>query len=267
MQRMALGIEYDGANYYGWQRQAHKPSVQAHLEKALSKIAAHPIATFCAGRTDAGVHASGQVIHFETTAVRPVHAWIRGANAYLPPDIRVLWLRQVPEEFDARKSALARRYCYIIANQPVSPGILHRGVTWILPPLEVAAMQAAAQFLRGQHDFSSFRAAGCQAKTPVRTIQAFQIRQSGKYIVLDVIANAFLHHMVRNMAGSLILVGQHKQPVDWIQTVLQARDRRLAGSTAPPNGLYLTQVFYPDNYQIPLSPHVPWFLSAEASFI
>jgi tRNA pseudouridine38-40 synthase len=261
MQRIALGIEYNGANYAGWQRQRHSPSIQAHIESALSKIAAHPVAVFCAGRTDAGVHASGQVLHFDTPSARPLIAWVRGVNAYLPSDIRVLWVKPVSSDFDARKSALSRRYCYIIANQPVSPGIMHKTITWVLSPLDAPLMQTGANFLLGNHDFSSFRAAQCQAKSPVRTLHDITITRKNEQIIVDVTANAFLHHMVRNIVGTLISVGQKKYPCAWIQDVLHAKDRRAAGLTAPSNGLYLVKVSYPDKFEIPLSTAFssPWF--------
>lgn len=259
MQRIALGIEYDGANYSGWQRQQHHASVQALLEKAIAKIASHPIEVICAGRTDAGVHASGQVVHFDTSANRPEFAWIRGVNNYLPRDIRVCWGKSVDSSFNARKSALSRRYCYIILNRPVRPGILHHAVTWMLPPLDVAAMQKGAQHLLGTHDFTTFRASGCQAKTATRTLSQIHLMRRGDQIILDVTANAFLHHMVRNITGSLLEVGQNKQSPEWIAEILQARDRRRAGITAPPQGLYLIKVNYPDNYPIPSDVRLPWF--------
>lgn len=267
MVRIALGVEYDGTHYSGWQRQSHKPSVQAQVEKALSHIANEPIQVFCAGRTDAGVHASGQIIHFDTSAQRPAVAWIRGANCHLPPDIRILWHQEVPADFDARKSAIGRRYCYIIANQPVPPGIMHRGVTWVLPPLDVVAMQQGAQYLIGEHDFSAFRAAGCQAKTPVRHLSRFSVSRHGTNIILDVTANAFLHHMVRNIAGSLIQIGQHKHPPQWIQMLLAKKDRRLAAATAAPNGLYLVHAIYPNNFDIPAFPRLPWFLTTQMTSV
>jgi len=260
MQRIALGLEYNGANYFGWQRQNHRPSIQAHLEAAIAKIADHAAPVFCAGRTDAGVHAYGQVIHFDTCSERPEIAWIRGINSYLPKDIPVLWSKPVSTDFDARKSAFSRRYCYIIANRKTSPGIMHQAITWVLEPLDVIAMDKGAQYLLGCHDFSSFRAAGCQAKTPVRTIHAIRVYSQGGHIILDITANAFLHHMVRNIVGTLLKVGAKQYPEAWIADVLNAKDRRMAGMTASANGLYLVDVGYPEQFCLPTFPHAPWFL-------
>lgn len=262
MQRIALGIEYDGSRYFGWQRQQNRSSVQGSLEIALGKVADHSVITFCAGRTDAGVHASNQVIHFDTQAVRAPVAWVRGVNSYLPPDIRVCWMQPVSSDFDARKSALSRRYCYIIVNRAVSPGILHHGVTWVLPSLDVAAMQSASQYLLGKHDFSSFRGANCQAKTPIRTISALQIHSAGDNIILDITANAFLYHMVRNIVGSLMMVGLGKCQEVWIKEVLAAKDRRLAGHTASPQGLYLVDVRYPASFGLTNPMKMPWFFGS-----
>jgi tRNA pseudouridine38-40 synthase len=260
MQRIAFGIEYDGANYYGWQRQAHHSAIQTHLEAAIAKVADHDVSTFCAGRTDAGVHACGQVVHFDTTALRPEFAWLRGVNTYLPRDIRVLWCKFVDSEFDARKSALSRRYCYVISNRPVRPGIMHKAITWILGDLEIEAMQKGARYLLGNHDFTSFRATACQAKTPIRTVQNIDVFRRGMSIIIDIRANAFLHHMVRNIAGTLIAVGHQKYPPAWVDEVLKAKDRRMAGMMAAPNGLYLVNVSYPTRFDIPLFAHAPWFL-------
>lgn len=260
MQRIALGLEYNGANYSGWQRQNHRPSIQAQVETAIAKIADHIAPVFCAGRTDAGVHAYGQVLHFDTFSKRPEIAWVRGINSYLPKDIRVLWSKPVSMDFDARKSAFSRRYCYVIENRKTSPGILHDAITWILEPLDVTAMHKGSQFLLGQHDFSSFRAAGCQAKTPVRTIHDIKVYCKGERIILDITANAFLHHMVRNIVGTLIQVGRQQHPEGWIAEVLQAKDRRQAGMTAAANGLYLVDVCYSNKFFLPPFSHAPWFL-------
>lgn len=260
MQRIALGLEYNGASYSGWQRQNHRPSIQAHLESAVAKIANHPSLVFCAGRTDAGVHACGQVVHFDTPSIRPEVAWVRGINSYLPKDIRVHWSRSVSAEFDARKSAFFRRYCYIIVNRKTRPGIMHEAMTWVLEPLDVDAMYKGAQYLLGKHDFSSFRATQCQAKTPIRTIQAVKVFRKGEHIILDITANAFLHHMVRNIVGTLIKVGQNQYPATWIAEVLAAKDRRSAGVTASPHGLYLVDVGYPNEFKIPATSIQPWFL-------
>lgn len=263
MPRIALGVEYSGAHYYGWQRQAHNISIQAHLESALSKVAATPILTYCAGRTDAGVHATNQVVHFNFSPIsssRPLVAWVRGVNTHLPPDIRVMWAQEVENDFDARKSALFRRYLYLFVNQTVKPGIMHRSITWVFPTLDYQVMHQGAQHLLGEHDFTSFRAAQCQAKSPVRHLHAIEVTQKGNCILLDVTANAFLHHMVRNIAGSLLLVGQGKYSPEWMKTVLEARDRRQAGVMAPPDGLYLIHVSYHSKFQIPNQPRYPWFL-------
>lgn len=261
MQRIALGVEYDGSRYFGWQRQLNNPSIQECLENAISKVADQPVTVFCAGRTDTGVHASNQVVHFETSAIRTPIAWIRGVNSYLPLDIRVCWQHDVPNDFDARKSALSRRYCYVMVNRAVSPGIMRHGVTWVLPPLNVQAMQKAADYLLGKHDFSSFRGAHCQAKTATRTILAIKIHSMGDNIILDITANAFLYHMVRNIVGTLMMVGQGKCEESWVRDVLTAKDRRLAGHTAPPSGLYLVDVRYPSHFNLPDPLRMPWFFA------
>ncbi len=259
MQRIALGIEYDGANYSGWQRQHHSPSIQAAVESAIAKVANHEVATICAGRTDAGVHAFGQVIHFDTSADRADFAWQRGVNTYLPKDIRVLWCKGVPSEFDARRSALSRRYCYVITNRNVRPGIMHKAISWVFGELCVDSMQKGAAYLEGNHDFASFRGSHCQSKTSIRNIHSIEVTRRGENILLDVKANAFLHHMVRNIAGSLIAVGQGKYPPIWVNEVLQAKDRRAAGIMAAPHGLYLLEVSYPDKFDLPKVPSLPWF--------
>ncbi len=261
MQRLAFGIEYDGSAYNGWQRQKHSLSVQEVVEKAISRVAAHEVKIFCAGRTDAGVHAFGQVIHVDTNAIRPEHAWVRGVNTYLPKDIRVLWCQSVSADFDARKSALSRRYCYVISNRTVSPGIMSNAITWIHGELCVESMKQAALYLIGKHDFTSFRGSSCQAKTPIRTIHQLEITQKGELILLDITANAFLHHMVRNITGSLVAIGKKKYPPQWLQTVLAAKDRRMADMMAPPTGLYLLDVSYPADI-LKLNPQsMPWFIA------
>ncbi|MGD9591101.1 MAG: tRNA pseudouridine(38-40) synthase TruA [Candidatus Berkiella sp.] len=262
MQKIALGIEYDGSAYCGWQRQQHSPSVQERVEAALMRVANHPVDVFCAGRTDAKVHASNQVVHFESPSIRPEHAWVMGANSHLPKDIRVLWCRHVSLEFDARKSAIFRRYCYVISNRKISPGIMNNAMTWVFADLCVDSMHKAAQFLVGNHDFTSFRGSQCQAKTALRTVHAISISRKNDMIVLDITANAFLHHMVRNIAGSLIAVGKKKHPPHWLKAVLEAKDRRLAGMMAPPHGLYLVDVSYPNDFMLPRMNALPWFLDA-----
>lgn len=261
--RIALGIEYRGSRYHGFQRQnAGVPSVQACLEQALSRVAGGEVLTInCAGRTDAGVHASGQVVHFDTQVERPLHAWIMGANMYLPKDISVTWAQVMPRHFHARFSAMARRYRYVIYNDPVRPAHMAEEVTWNHRPLDAQRMQEAAQALLGTHDFSAFRAGQCQAKSPVKTIHHFQVLQQGRFIVLDVRANAFLHHMVRNMAGVLMTIGAGERPVAWVEEVLASRNRRDAGVTAHPYGLYLVNVEYPEEFALPERYLGPHFLS------
>ncbi|MDN5849045.1 MAG: tRNA pseudouridine(38-40) synthase TruA, partial [Nitrococcus sp.] len=202
--RIALGIEYDGTRFSGWQRQSHRPSVQAALEQALSRVADHAVSVTCAGRTDAGVHATHQVIHFDTQSPRSPQAWIRGVNSNLPDDIRVIWMRAVAQDFHARFAAMARAYRYVILSRPVPPALHRERVAWTWHPLELAPMRAAAQHLLGEHDFSSYRALACQARHPVRTLHCLDITRCGDYFYVDVAANAFLHHMVRNIAGVLL---------------------------------------------------------------
>lgn len=261
--RIALGIEYKGARYRGWQRQeSGVPSVQAALEKALSQVAAEPVSLMCAGRTDAGVHASGQVVHFDTRVERPLKAWIMGGNANLPPDISVTWARVMPAEFHARFKAFARRYRYVIYNDPIRPAHLAEEVTWNHRPLDVARMREAAAHLVGTHDFTSFRAVQCQAKSPVKTVHHLEVIEHGRFIVIDVRANAFLHHMVRNFAGVLMTIGAGEREPGWVAEVLAARDRRAGGVTAHPYGLYLVQVEYPPEFELPQRYLGPHFLSA-----
>lgn len=260
MQRIALGIEYDGANYSGWQKQHHCPSIQTHLEKALSQIATVPISVICAGRTDARVHASGQIIHFDTPVLRQNIAWIKGVNTHLPHDIRVLWAKEVDSAFNARRSAISRRYCYVIVNRPISPGILRQGASWVREALDETLMQEGAQYLLGTHDFNAFRATQCQAKSSVRNVTAINVKRQGSNIIIDISANAFLHHMVRNITGTLLMVGQKKYPPVWVKEVLASKDRKAAGFTAPPQGLYLIKVCYPSHFEIPEHPCLPWFL-------
>lgn len=255
--RVALGLSYDGTAYHGWQSQEEVPSVQAALEKALSFVADHPVSVVCAGRTDGGVHALSQVVHFETTAVRTNYAWILGTNAQLPADIRVSWVQEVAEDFHARFSALARSYRYIIFNSPVHSALLRNQVTLCHRELEVERMQAAANYLVGEHDFTSFRALQCQAKSPVRTIHQLDIYRQDQFVIIDIKANAFLHHMVRNIAGVLIAIGSGKQEPIWAQEVLLAKDRAQGGVTAPSSGLYFMSVDYPEHFG--LSQYKPAF--------
>ncbi len=260
MTRIALGIEYDGAQHYGWQRQREVPSVQEHLEKALSTVANTPIEVQCAGRTDAGVHATGQVVHFDCDAVRPLKAWTMGVNANLPSSVAVKWCVHVSDDFIARFSATGRRYRYVIYNHKMRPAILEQGITHIHRPLNEHLMHEAAQALLGEQDFSAFRAALCQSKTPFRNVTNVTVSRHGAFVVVDISANAFLHHMVRNIVGSLVEIGSGHQPVDWIATLLAGRDRTLSAATAKPNGLYLVKVDYPDAFGLPEQPLGPLFL-------
>ncbi len=258
--RYALGIEYDGSNYHGWQRQKNVVSVQQKIEKALSKIANEPIEVICAGRTDTGVNATNQVIHFETEQVRKDVAWTLGVNTNLPKDIAVSWVHQVNDDFHARFSATARRYRYIIYNNPLRSAILSKGISFYHYPLDEKLMHQAAQHLVGQHDFTSFRTVHCQSHSPVRTLIHCNVSRKGDYVILDVKGNAFLHHMVRNIAGSLMRVGQELQTTAWIKEVLEAKNRCLAGMTAASAGLYFVDVDYPAEFGLPKRPLGPLFL-------
>ncbi|WP_016957321.1 tRNA pseudouridine(38-40) synthase TruA [Catenovulum agarivorans] len=258
--KIALGIEYNGAAYSGWQRQNHVVTVQQTLEEALSSVADSEIVVTCAGRTDAGVHATGQIVHFETEVPRKLSAWTLGANVKMANDVSVKWATQVPADFDARYSATARRYRYIILNQRLRSAILPEGTTLVYEPLDAEKMHQAAQALVGEKDFTSFRASHCQSNTPYRNVHAVSVSRFGQYIVIDIQANAFLHHMVRNIAGSLIEIGKGVQPVSWIEDLLHIKDRTLAAATAKPNGLYLVKVFYPEQFGIPEAALGPLFL-------
>lgn len=254
MARIVLGIEYDGSEYSGWQWQVNRRSVQAVLEAALSKIADHPVTVICAGRTDAGVHAFEQVVHFDTEAPRELHSWVLGGNSYLPDDVRILWAKPAQDDFHARYSAIARYYRYIILNRPVKSALSPRQTTWCYPSLDADEMHRAAQYLLGNHDFSSFRAQGCQSKSPFRVVYFIDVVRDGDQIFIDLSANAFLHHMVRNIAGVLIAIGAGKQPVTWTQELLEVKSRKLGGITAPPDGLYFAGVFYPERYGVNKHP-------------
>ncbi|QIJ00713.1 tRNA pseudouridine(38-40) synthase TruA [Stutzerimonas balearica] len=261
--RIALGVEYKGARYRGYQRQVDGvPSIQETLERALSRVAGgQPVSLTCAGRTDALVHASGQVVHFDTTVQRSPHAWVMGANANLPADISVTWAQQMPMGFDARFSAVSRRYRYVIYNDPIRPAHLAQEVTWNHRPLDIVAMREAAAMLVGTHDFSAFRASQCQAKSPVKTVHHLELLEFGRLIVIDIRANAFLHHMVRNIAGVLMTIGAGEQSVDWARQVLESRRREQGGVTAHPYGLYLVHVEYPAQFDVPERYLGPHFLS------
>lgn len=258
--RIALGIEYNGTNYYGWQRQRDVVSVQEKLEQALTKVAAEPIGVLCAGRTDSGVHGTGQVVHFDTNVIRKDAAWTMGVNANLPDDIAVRWSHHVSEEFHARFSATARRYRYIIYNHNLRPGILKNGVSHYHGQLDEKLMHLAGQYLLGENDFTSFRAAHCQANTPWRNIMHLEVVRQGTYIIIDIKANAFVHHMVRNIAGSLISVGLGEKPPEWISWLLEQRNRNLAAPTAKAAGLYLVEVDYPQEFGLPKASVGPLFL-------
>ena len=250
--RVAVGVQFDGAGFQGWQ--AQRPgvrTVQTVLEQALTRVADHPVRLVCAGRTDAGVHGVGQVAHFDANAVRSARNWVLGGNAHLPMDLSLSWAREVPGDFHARFSALARRYRYLILNQPHRSALWRGRATWCYRPLDAERMDEAGQALVGEHDFSSFRAAECQARHPIREIRELTVWRRGDGLVLEVEANAFLHHMVRNIAGVLMAIGAGDRPVEWAREVLAQRDRARAGVTAPAEGLYLWAVRYPDRFGLP----------------
>lgn len=253
--RIALGIEYDGASYCGWQSQSSGCGIQDTLEAAITSIAQHPTRIHAAGRTDTGVHALMQVVHFDTNTVRPNNAWVRGVNAFLPDSVRVVWSTPVSDDtdagFHARFSARKRSYEYLLVNTPVAPAILTTKAGWYHLPLDVDAMQSGAQHLVGKHDFSAFRASECQADSPIRTLQEAEITEYGNKLVFRFSANAFLQHQVRNMLGALIYVGNGKHPPTFIQELLAQKDRTLSPPTFSPNGLYLTGVEYEGKWQLP----------------
>ncbi len=258
--RIALGIEYNGANYYGWQRQKDVNSVQQELEQAISKIANHTVVVSCAGRTDSGVHGTGQVVHFDSDSIRDDKAWTLGVNSNLPDDIAVCWVKRVPDDFHARYRATARRYRYIIYNNNMRPAILNSGLSHYPLPIDEDLMQQASSCLLGEHDFSAFRAVHCQANTPNRNVHHVSVTRQNDYIIIDIKANAFLHHMVRNIAGSLIVIGLGEQPVSWMKTLLEGKDRTVAGATAKAGGLYMVAVDYPDEFGLPKRALGPLFL-------
>ena len=259
-QRIAAGIEYNGADFCGWQMQSHGTrTVQQELEAALSVVADQPIRVTCAGRTDTGVHATGQVVHFDSTASRELKAWTMGVNAHLPADISVAWAKPVDTDFSARFSADRRSYRYVLFNRRARSAHLAGRVTWIHDDLDVEAMHEAAQVLLGENDFSAFRSAACQAEHARRYMASISVQRESDFIYFDLTANAFLHHMVRNIVGSLLEVGRRQQAVGWIAELLAQGDRRLAGITAPAEGLYLVAVRYPERYQLPPSGIVPVF--------
>ncbi len=252
MPRIALGIEYDGSAFNGWQIQdANARSVQHCVEQALTQVADHEIDTVCAGRTDSGVHACCQVVHFDTHVTRPMHGWVVGGNSNLPEDANILWARQVPDDFHARYSARSRRYRYYILNRQHRSALFRNRATWINHPLDETLMHTAAQALIGEHDFSAFRASRCQARTAMRAVSTLMVTRHSDFVVIEVAANAFLHHMVRNIAGVLLRIGRGEEAVDWAAQVLASRDRCKGGVTAPAQGLYLYRVDYARDLEIP----------------
>lgn len=255
--RIALGLEYFGANFRGWQSQINGPAVQDALEHALALIAGHRVVTLCAGRTDAGVHATGQVVHFETEVDRPLTAWVRGVNSHLPDGVSVRWAHPVDDEFHARFSARGRRYRYLLLNRVQRPGLWAGRVGWCHWQLDVVKMQQAARDVLGEHDFSSFRAAECQAKSPIKIMHQAEVRPCGSLLVFDFSASAFLHHMVRNLVGALVYIGHGRQDVDWLKTLLEVRDRRLAAPTFSPDGLYFRGPIYESHWGLPQTDDDP----------
>lgn len=253
-QRIALGLEYDGSAFCGWQTQPQGCAVQDKLEAALGQLAGERIATVCAGRTDAGVHALGQIVHFDTAARRPLTAWARGANTLLPPHVAVHWARVVPPDFHARYSARERHYRYLLLNRAVRPAADQGRVGWFHLPLDEERMRLAAHLLVGEHDFSAFRSSECQARSPVRELRRLDIERRGDYLIFDFAANAYLHHMVRNIVGSLVDVGRGKHSPQWAGDVLRGRDRTRAAPTFGAAGLYLTRVVYDEAWGLPASP-------------
>lgn len=254
MSRIVLGIEYDGSFFSGWQCQKQRRTVQDQLEQALSKIAGHKLRVQCAGRTDAGVHALEQVVHFDTDVKRTHFSWLMGGNTNLPDDVRIIWVKDAVDDFHARYSAVARYYRYVILNRKMKSALLRSQVTWCFEPLDEVKMHTAAQSLVGRHDFSSFRAKGCQSVSPWRLMHFINVFREQEQIIIEISANAFLHHMVRNIAGVLMEIGRGKQAVSWTGDLLEIKDRAQGGVTAPSYGLYLGGVFYPEHYGINKHP-------------
>lgn len=253
--RLALGISYNGQGYEGWQSQPSGRTVQDKLEAALTQFAAQPVSTLCAGRTDAGVHGLMQVVHFDTPLARDPFSWVRGTNTYLPPDIAVQWAQPVPDAFHSRASAVARRYCYVLLESPVRPSVEAGRVGWVFRPLDGDAMREAASALLGEHDFSSFRASACQAKTPIKTVNRIAISRRGTgntaYWRFEFEASAFLHHMIRNIMGCMVYIGQGSHPPGWMAEVLAARNRDAAAPTFSPDGLYFRGPVYDAKWGLP----------------
>lgn len=257
--RIALGVEYDGSDFSGWQVQNGSRTVQETVEQALSKVADHPVRVTCAGRTDAGVHAAEQVAHFDSEACRSMRSWVLGANSNLPHDVSLRWAQPVADEFHARFQATARSYRYVILTRFTRPAILWRRVCWRHCDLDATRMGRAAEHLVGEHDFTSFRALACQAAHPIRTIEHIAVHRAGDFCYIDVRANAFLHHMVRNIAGALMAVGEGAREPQWTAELLAARDRSAGGVTAPPEGLYLVAVRYPERFGLPAPAVAPYY--------
>lgn len=258
--RMALGIRYDGTDFHGWQHQQGLRTIQGAVEQALSRVANHPVQLYCAGRTDAGVHACQQVAHFDTDAYRSEYSWVFGTNSNLPNDISITWIKFVSKDFHARFSAKMRRYRYVIYNNSVRPGILRHAVAWYFRTLDADKMHIAGQHLLGEHDFSAFRGAGCQSTSPVRMIYDLSVKRYESMIFIEIAANAFLLHMVRNIVGVLVVIGSGDKPPEWSLEVLHSRERRFAAATAAPHGLYLIDVKYPQEYDLPYNAIEPFFL-------
>ena len=263
VRRIALGIEYDGSPFCGWQKQQHSPSVQEPLEQAISNVANEPIKLVCAGRTDTGVHASAQVVHFDTHCIRSERNWMMGVNSAIDHSVSVVWAKEVVGQFHARFSALSRTYRYIIANVRHRPALLNKGVTWIRDPLNEKSMDEALAKLRGKHDFTSYRGVKCQASSPIRHIHHTQVTRRDDLIIIEITANAFLLHMVRNIVGQLLEIGRGQIDENEMVRVLNLKDRTKAGVTALPDGLYFVDVRYPDGFQIPSKPLGPFFLTGE----
>jgi len=252
MTRMVLGVEYDGSGFFGWQwQEGGLRTVQDEVQKAASRVANHPVTVICTGRTDTGVHALEQVVHFETAAARSERAWLLGINANLPADVRVIWVQEAVENFHARYSAVARFYRYTILNRPTKSALQRDRVTWCHAPLDAERMHQAAQSLVGTHDFTSFRALKCQSVSPMRLMYFIDVYRQGEQVIMDISANAFLHHMVRNIAGVLMAIGAGDKPMEWTQELLVSKNRQVGGVTAPPYGLYLGGVYYPEKYNMP----------------
>ncbi len=254
MKRFALAVEYDGQAFNGWQIQPDRQTVQGVMEQAVGKMAGHPLRVHAAGRTDAGVHATRQIVHFDTDANRPVTAWVRGVNSFLPAGVSVLWAQEVPEHFHSRFVATARHYRYLLLQHPIRPSLLAGKVGWLHQPVSIEAMQAASAYLLGEHDFSSFRAAECQALSPVKQMLRVEIGQQANMLYFDFSATAFLHHMVRNIMGALLHIGKGNESPDWMAWLLAQQNRAVAPPTFMPDGLYLTGVSYPAEFGLATEP-------------